>query len=522
VKERFLLLLTLFSSWQLMANTITWSQPVVLSGPTSTVSNPQIVMDGSGNATAAWIENGFVNASFQPVNGTWGTVATLSATALASTPQLKVDGSGNTTAVWSENGVVMASTLPLNGSWSSPTAVSATGASNPALAVDATGNMVAVWIRSTFIESSTKLFGGSWNNVSVLSAANSDNPDVAIGANGTVCAVWHSVVSGANNVLSATNTIGGVWNSPLTIATGGFNHNYPHIVVDSNGNSTVVWFRYELSGANFNSVQVATSSLALNGTSWSVVPTFLSGLGSQNPANLSLKLVVDSSGDLLALWSQSYDGTTFNIEVAQQLEGGSWSGVTQLVGLDLYSFQGDVVSNPLGTALAGYMYFDGSNIVVQATEASMTGITNNLFFSAPINVSTGSENGYPKVATAFAGNTVYGGAIWLSSNGINTTIQAATGSRSSILPPTSLSVVQNANQFGVFTEYANTLSWQSSSSPNIDLYVIYRNGVKVAAVGSNATQYIDHNMIQNGSVTYGILAFDEEISQSPTATVSFP
>ncbi len=493
-------------------------------------------MDLNGDATAVWVENGLINTSYQPVNGSYGGVTTLSTTATASSPALGVDGNGNVTAVWVESDVIMTSTF--NGSsWSLETAISQgtslNPASNPVVAVDSTGNIVAAWIRSGFIESSTKPFGGTgWSNVSPISAASSDNPSVAIGGSGTVCAVWHSVVSGSDEIFSATQTINsitktaGPWSSPLTIASGGFSHNYPKVVVDVNGNSTVVWFRYVVAGSNYDSVQVATSTLVLNGAAWSPVPTFLSGFGSRNPAGLSLKIVTDNEADLVAFWSQSYDGATFNIEGAQQISGGSWTPLTQLIVSNNYAFQGDVSSSLLDEILVGFMYFDGTNVVIQACEASMKGILSEIFFSQLIEVTSGGENGFVRVASAFVSGTetVYAGAAWLSSNGTNTTVQAANGTRTAVLPPTNLHVSQTMppNNFGIFTEYANTLTWDASASPNIQAYFIYRDGIQVTDVASSVLEYVDHNQVQNGAVTYGIIAVDDDFSPSQEATKSFP
>ena len=134
----------------------------------------------------------------------------------------------------------------------------------------------------------------------------------------------------------------------------------------------------------------------------------------------------------------------------------------------------------------------------------------------------GTENGFPRVAASVNGDTVNAAAVWIEFDGMSNVIAASNGLRTSIAAPTSLTVTQSTNNFNVFTEFFNTLSWTASTSPNIDKYNIYRDGVFFTAVDFFTTQIIDHNAVQNGSVTYGVAAIDTSGSVSSIATVSFP
>ena len=153
---------------------------------------------------------------------------------------------------------------------------------------------------------------------------------------------------------------------------------------------------------------------------------------------------------------------------------------------------------------------DGSsNVLIQATETDIGGIEQD-FFTIPQTISTGSNNGYPRVATTYSGGTVNAAAVWISSDGVNNTISAATGSKTVIAPPTGLSVTQSSTSFGVFTEYYNTVGWTASTDPNIVEYVIYRDGIALTSVASSTVQFIDHNRVQSGSVTYGVSAVESD------------
>jgi hypothetical protein len=524
MKKLLALLLTICSFSHLMGADIGWSTPATISTTGVTASDPKVVIDVNGNATAVWVESNLVKASSQPAGMSWSAPTTLSGTG-ASSPKLGIDSSGNVTAIWVESGVVNSATLPFGGSWSSETAISGSGASSPALAVDASGNAVAVWVRGGFIESSTHLFGGSWGLVSQLTTNTSSSPQVAIGNNGTVVAVWHSTIAGANIVVSAVSPIAGSWSSAVNIiaATPAFSHDFPRIAVDANGNATAVWIRYNLSNSVYQNIGILAASLPVGSSSWAIPSLLTNGGETLTITNNTLRVAVDGGGNTIAVWNMSYDGSTYNVESSSKLLGGSWSSLFQLQGGELYAYQVDVAANnALGDALVVYMLFDGVssvNIISQETNVSAPGTTN---YSSPLTFSQGSDNGYPRVASSINGLTINAAAVWIDFNGTNNVIVASTGSKTTISPPTSLAVTQSSNNFGVFTEYYNTLSWTASTSPNLQQYNIYRDGVYFFSVDPTVTQVLDHNAIQSGSVTYGIAAEDSSSSCSPIATVSFP
>lgn len=145
------------------------------------------------------------------------------------------------------------------------------------------------------------------------------------------------------------------------------------------------------------------------------------------------------------------------------------------------------------------------------------------FWTNPVTISTGNINGFPKMANAIvSGSTIYGSAVWSSFNGTNNVIQATSGTGASVIPPSSLSVVQNVNNFGIFNEYYNTVSWTASTDPNLELYGIYRNGAFLQFILAPATQFIDSNADQLGSVVYGISAVNTTGEESAVITVSYP
>jgi hypothetical protein len=138
--------------------------------------------------------------------------------------------------------------------------------------------------------------------------------------------------------------------------------------------------------------------------------------------------------------------------------------------------------------------------------------------------SPGSNNNAPKISENNSSSALisYANAAWVSTNGANTVIQAASGSKSTVAPPSNLAVSQNVNQFGVFNDYYNTLSWTASTEPAVAGYAIFRNGLMIAQVTSSELKYIDNNAIQNGSVTYGVATIDAQAILSVIQYVTFP
>lgn len=526
VKRKWILLVFAIVSMTQAFAQITWSPAVTISASTmDNSSNPNVVVDTNGNSTAVWIENGFVYASFLPNGGTWESPVTISGSG-ASMPQIGCDGNGTVTAAWvSSNGTIQYATLPLNGSWSSATSVSSSGATTPSLAVNSSGTIALVWQRNGYIESVTKTLLGLLTLVSTISPVNSANPDVAIGDDGTVVAVWQTILSsGAATVESARQT-SGIWSASVDIlpAPSAFSMNYPKVSVDSSGNADVIWYRYQEVDNGFSNVFVYTATLPVGSESWSF-PLQISDIGLGDPANLFNNIVTDGSGNKMATWTISYDGQSYQIESAIKESGKTWTDFSFVENIDVYALRGGLACDTLGNCVAVNMLTDVSGIDIQAAEASTSIIGGVPIWSSRVTISSEINNGYPVVASSFdsTADLTNVTAVWLASNGTNTIVQAATGSKTPIDPPSNLMVTQSYADFGVFQDYANTITWTASSSPNVVLYSIYRNGVLISEVSSSVSEFVDHHVEQNGSVTYGVAALDFDLFQSVIVNVNYP
>ncbi|MBI2742347.1 MAG: hypothetical protein HYX48_00320 [Chlamydiales bacterium] len=521
MKKLFTLFFTILSLSQLMADDIVWTfPPTTLSTATVNSSDPQIAIDANGDLVAAWVENGFIKASTKTVSGSWVAPVTLSATG-ASSPRITADLSGNAAAIWLEGGVVKGATKPFAGSWTSSTTLSSTTATSPSLAVDAAGDVVAVWARGANIESSTKLFGAAWQAKVQITSAAAAAPHVAIGGSGAntrAVVVWQGTSSGANVVFASSKLISGSWSAQQVISDINHSAGYAHVALDASANATAVWYEYNLTGSIYSQVtaQAATRDAATGVWSPAVA---ISSPGAFNPANLVARVSYDANGNAIAIWNNSFDGATFTIQSAVKPVREDWSTPVEVVN-NLYAYEVDLAVSSLGDAIASYMFYNGSSLLVQSTEINFSGFLENAW-AVPINLSSGTNNGFPRLAATLTGNVINAAAVWINSNS-HTTIQAATGTKAVVLPPSGLSVTQSVNNFGVFNEYYNTLSWTASTDPDLVGYAIFRNGVFFETVGATVVSIVDHNKAQNGPVTYGVAAINSQNSQSRVVNVSFP
>lgn len=525
--KKILALLTLCTCLQLTGNEIsTWSSPPdTISTLGLNSSNPCTAVDGNGNVVAIWLENDVVISKNLVLNTSWSAPTTLSGTG-ASSPQLTIDPAGNATAIWVESGIIKTKTQPFGSAWSSVTTLSASGSSSPQIAADSSGNVVAVWVTSGVVQSATRIFNGTWSgSPDVLSSSGSAAPQVAINSNGTAVAIWHTLngVTSLHNVNSARKvTIGGSWSAPTTVSDPTENSVYPQVAMESDGDAVAVWYNYDVVGsAYFNVVLNVACYPSGGGGGWSL-PVGISSPGIRNPENLTARVIINTE-NVVALWTNSYDGSTLSLETSQAVFKGVWAPPIVLA-TNIYCYTLDTSLSSIGDILSVYMSSDTNStpIVINYIESHAGGFSSG-FWTSPFVISNGDENAFPRISTTINNQTnIYGTAVWVGFDGSNNVIQTSQGTGIAVIPPTNLTVVQNATDYGVFTEYYNVLSWTASTEPNLNVYGIYQNGTFIKFVQSNVLQYIDHNAVQNGPVVYGVTTIDTSGTESAIVTVSFP
>ncbi len=503
----------------------TWSSPPeTISTLGVDSSDPVVGMDADGNVVAIWLEDDVIKAKTKLLGMSWSSASTVSSTG-ASEPHLVVDPAGNAVALWLESGVVKAATLPFGSTWSSADTLSSSGSSSPQLAGDPDGNAVAVWLTSDVVLSKTKLFGMSWSVLAdTLSTSDSAAPQVAIGADGTVVAAWHTLngITTLYNINSATKSISGLWSVASTVSDPAKNSVYPQVAVDTNGNSDAVWYTYELTGVDYSNVILQSSYHPVAG-SWST-PADVSDPGARNPAGLMATVKFNEAGKAIAMWTNSINGQTFDLSSATTDLNFDWT-LPALIVDNLYTYTFDLAINAIADAFTIFMAYDSSasSVVINAAESNVGGFQTG-FWNTAVTLSLGTENGYPRNAAVIVGSDCYGVAVWVNNNGSNNIIKTSFGTGTAVEPPSNLAVDQQTNDFGVFTEFYNVLSWTASSDPNLNGYIIYRNGHFLTFIEGTTMplQIIDSNRVENEPVTYGVSTIDTSGSESAIITVDFP
>jgi hypothetical protein len=496
-----------------------WSYPPdTLSSLNQNASDPQIVIDPNGNVVAAWVENGVIKTSTK-IGGVWSGSSTLSGSD-ASSPKLVVDPNGKATAIWLEGDVLNAATMPFNSSWGSYTVLSSSGVSFPQLSIDQSGNIVAIWVNNGVIQSATKLLNGSWPSMpDTISDSGSDSPQAAIGGSGTIVAVWHGMADGIDAIYSASRDLAGNWSAGQTISRADINSVYPQIALDADGNALAAWFIYNLAGSVYSNVIVQTAAQSAGG-SWSS-PVNVSTPGIRNPADLTARLAFDAEGNAIAVWTMSFDGSYFLVQTAKKPVNGVWTLPSSLI-RNFYAFATDLSLSSVGDAYIVFMNRDPStnSLFIEAVETDL-GSHLGFNWTVPMTLSEGPTDGYPRIAVS-AGSQTNVAVIWINFNGTNCIIQSVTGTEDFFPPPSNLSVEQNVQNYGIYDEYYNVLSWQASSYDEVDGYLVFRNGTLIAQTESSILTFSDRNRKQNESVTYGIAAFNSSGAQSPVIYINFP
>lgn len=516
-------LLFLVCSLQLMSANIDWSfPPTAISTSGQTAETPAIAIDPNGNVVSVWVVSGLVKAKVKLVNMSWSSEVTISGSG-SSSPSVVIDANGNSTAVWLEGSLVKAASKTLNGSWSSASTLSSSGASSPTLALDAAGDVIAAWVRSGDVQTTTKLFGGSWQTAVSINLTAAARPHVAIGGSGAntrAVIVFEDVVSGVNIVYGASKLIStSAWGAKQQISDSNHQAGYARAAVDANGNATAVWFCYDVTGINYYRVLVESSYRPAAATWGSFCVLSEAGIG--NPANLTLRVRYDASGNAVALWNTTFDNETYSIQSAVKNAYRSWSDAQTLVENNLYALNAGCALTDSGDAVALFMFYDGADLMIQSSELDITGFSAEPW-SLPQTLSDGAQNARPAIAASVSGNVIYTAAVWLGVNGMSNAALASVGTKAILAPPTSLAVSQSSHNFSVFTEYYNTLSWTASTDPKVTGYLVYRNGVFLEQVSSDVLSIVDDNRVQSGAVSYGVAAVDNQNNHSRIITVTYP
>jgi hypothetical protein len=289
-----------------------WQTPVNVSTGGSSSEQPQIALDGSGNAVAVWSRStvdpaSVVQAASKTAGGHWQAPITLSAGGpehRGSGLKVEFDPAGNAIAVWTYRigeypdyeSVIQSSRLPVGGAWSQAVDISAQGgeAFSPELAIDGGGNALAIFRRvggdgSDFVQVASRPAGSAWGAPQNLSTPGQEPSAMTVGFDeaGDAIAAWESYVYPRGHVESRRMAPGGLWQGPVVLSAPEEDAERPRLAVAKDGRAVTVWTagaavtgaEYEPSGGAGEPPQITVAP--------NVTPTLWGGGGGTSTISVS-------------------------------------------------------------------------------------------------------------------------------------------------------------------------------------------------------------------------------------------
>ena len=298
-----------------------WTSPLDISDSERSAVESEVAVDPAGNAVALWSrfdgsDDIVQGALLVPGSGSrWSEPVDIStAGENAEEPQVAVDGAGNAVAVWSRlegsNTIAQAAYRASGGPWGTPTDLSKAGgnAKEPQIAVDPGGSAIAVWSRAVgglgTVQAADMAPGGDWLEALDLSGVGEDatEPNVAL-AGGRAIAVFSAGDAGPYTTIKAREKpAGGAWQSTQDLTQHGLTQTVvsPRVVIDPRGNAAAAWAR---SGASPTVIEGRTKTA---GGPWSGIEE-LSELGE---SSVEPQIAVGATGDGAAVWSRDNEVNT--------------------------------------------------------------------------------------------------------------------------------------------------------------------------------------------------------------------
>jgi PKD domain len=347
-----------------------WLSPVDISEAGVNAASAHVVLDSHGNATAVW-ERGtetdtVVEASYRPAGEGWGSPIVLPGGHEASSPQVVVDRNDNVTVLWERYAatkiLLQAVERPAEGAWQQPVTIGEAGLGmdpEPQLTVDWEGNAAAVWKQAEVIQAAVRPYGHEWEAQVPISGGESFVPQVTADARGDVTAAWMHYDGSHYVVQSAYRPEGKEWEAPTLVSEAGEEAGNPHVALDANGDTLVVW-RGESESEEF-----ARAAYRPVGGGWEA-PVSISAKGEQIEG---LRDALSPNGDAIAVWAGG-SGEVGSYEIARAAfrpAAGAWEAPESLSEGADNVFPADVVFDTAGNATVVWQRTSPGESLVQAT-----------------------------------------------------------------------------------------------------------------------------------------------------------
>lgn len=337
-----------------------WSAPVTV-GAGPNIESIDVALDPQGDAVAVWRSGvnaeGTIGSAFKPAGLNWQSPVTLSGPVRgAFEPQVAIDGAGEAIAVWDawlggEEQVIQVSTRPAGGNWSAPLDLSRSdqGAARPDLSMNERGEAAITWQADSsawnVVQVAQRSVLGAWNPpeeiVGRFGPANSNAPEpqVAIDPEGDIALAWQNFEVSEGVVDAAVKQAGSPWSPPTQMASPtGYGAREPQVAMGPHGEATVAWI-----SVTFGARTVESSIKLANGA-WT--PPVQHSKFEYEQEAYGLELAPDPASDGIVAWEMWRYGH-FDVQI-----GPANQGLFASTTIARYAESSDVATSAAGAPVA--------------------------------------------------------------------------------------------------------------------------------------------------------------------------
>ena len=237
------------------------------------------------------------------------------------------------------------------------------------------------------------------------------NPQFVINkTNENIVAIWQQLNNEDQYDIYANTRTNGIWGTATLISDGTGKATNPRLVIDALGNTTAVWEQ-----SNDTHSEILSKRYVSN--EWETTPPQRLSENLYDAENV--EIVVDSNNDVIAVWSQEDDDSTYNI-TSRRFNAGtnSWGTTDSIQQLSDASGNARLPKIAIDTNNNAYVVWqqsDGALVNIHATRFT------NIWETATTLENNSSGSAYaPDLAVDSANNNVF--VVWEQSDGIKSDI----------------------------------------------------------------------------------------------------
>lgn len=310
--------------------------PPLVWGGHYTISLTSDLMSAVGQPVAP------TSVSFDVAAPTWSAPAQLAvSTFTAGSPVVAMNESGHAFAAWQQDtdgtgtwNIQAARFDVSTRAWSARVALHPGNRSQaaPGVAIDVTGNAIAAWSEDTgnfvynIYAARFVAAQGTWGPATLIQTVlgrTAQAPQVVMDADGNGTVVWQQYNEDESALAvyaSRFDVSSGSWRPAVQLDPSAVN---PKIALDASGNAVAVWERTSDSGMH----QIAAARWSQSAGTWGAAQVIqVSSLRGSNP-----QLAVAPNGDATVVWTQAESNGTLTIQACRgRSEAGSWSAPVAL------------------------------------------------------------------------------------------------------------------------------------------------------------------------------------------------